>query len=246
LRKNYGSGRRRGLAFMKRFFSHHSPILLPAFPECRWVKPVVTLAIAGILGWSLLGGRVGRSQPVPLQPDPTPLDLKAIRFGILPPTVISASTISQTGLTLPSLWWLRDQLADLEQFGNKLVDTWLAYPRQPGNVGRVDLVVNRQGWSLLDYLERYEMINRFSTDARGYGYNLRVFDDRGTFVGAATCDFSRINGGQLPDAVTLPLPPEGLPCRVFLDAGGRSSGLNGGSANPFDAGSPKSRGTVAP
>jgi hypothetical protein len=94
---------------------------------------------------------------------------------------ITKDTISQTDLTTPSLWWA------YEQFGNKLLENWLAYPDKQ----RVDLVVNRQRWSLMDYLQRYEFVNHMGTAIRQDGYNLRVFNrqDPTLPIAAYTCNF---------------------------------------------------------
>jgi hypothetical protein len=102
--------------------------------------------------------------------------------------VITANTISQTGVTEPSLWWAK------EQFAGKMVLNWLAYPDE----GRVDVIVNRQYWSILDYIGRYSFINKFGTTARDYGYNIRVFDDQQVRtpnepvepIATYTCNFS--------------------------------------------------------
>jgi hypothetical protein len=170
-----------------------------------------------------------------------PLDLDALKPDRTPHSVVTATTISQFGLTVPSLWWIREQIAAVEAFGGKLLQNWLAYPPSKGSgVGRVDLVVNRQLWSLMDYLERYEVIHHFSTAARDFGYNVRVFDDRANFLGAYICDF-RI--AKLEKAVTSQLEPPPT-CNLVLDAGGKS-GLRGGS-NLFNGGSPKVPDTVEP
>jgi hypothetical protein len=129
-----------------------------------------------------------------------PLDVRLLELGI--PTesedVITANNIAESGLTIPSLWWVK------EQFGGKLLDNWLAYPNsnQPG--GRVDLVVNRQVWSLLDYLQRYEFVNHFGTAAKQQQYNTRVFNRQGGLLAAYTCDFN----------------VETLPCQIWLDSSG--------------------------
>lgn len=81
--------------------------------------------------------------------------------------IITADTISQEFLSIPSLWWAKQQF---DIFKGKLVRNWLAYPDQT----RIDLVVNRQLWSLMNYLDRYRLINEFGTVSRGYGYNLRI------------------------------------------------------------------------
>ena len=97
-------------------------------------------------------------------------------------TTITKDTISQTDLTTPSLWGAS------EQFGNKLLENWLAYPDKQ----RVDLVVNRQRWSLMDYLQRYEFVNHMGTVIRQDEYNLRVFNrqDPTLPIAAYTCNFT--------------------------------------------------------
>ena len=82
---------------------------------------------------------------------------------------ITANTISQTGITIPSLWWAKEQF---DIYGGKLITNWFAYPEKQ----QIDLVVNRQLWTLLNYLGRYRLVNEFGTVAREYGYTLRIFN----------------------------------------------------------------------
>ena len=200
------------------------------------------------------------TQPgLPLKPDSEPLDLEALAPGNTPAFVVTADKISLTQLTVPSLWWLRDQLADQETYGNNLLENWLAYPSS-GRPGRVDLVVNRQLWSLLDYLDRYAFIHRFGKTARDYGYNVRVFDGQATFLGASTCDFSTINIDILQNrplserpADVEPTAPDAPPtatadriaCSILLDSSGRG-GLRGGSNRLPGAGAAKALDTARP
>jgi hypothetical protein len=97
---------------------------------------------------------------------------------------ISANTICQQQLTIPSLWWAN------AQFGDKLLENWLTYPADGTTAARLDLVVNRQNWSLIDYLERYEFVNHFGTVARDYGYNVRVFNYQRELLATYTCNFA--------------------------------------------------------
>ena len=195
-----------------------------------------------------------------LKPDLEPLDLEALAPGNTPAFVVTANKISLTQLTVPSLWWLRDQLADQETYGNNLLENWLAYPNS-GRPGRVDLVVNRQLWSLLDYLDRYAFIHRFGKTARDYGYNVRVFDGQATFLGASTCDFSTISIDALQsrplserpadveptasDASLPPSPADTIACSILLDSSGRG-GLRGGSNRLPGAGAAKALDTAKP
>jgi hypothetical protein len=82
------------------------------------------------------------------------------------------------------LWWAKDSSE------NKLLDNWIAYPGTKNEAGRVDLIVNQQIWSLLDYLERYNFINRLGSTARRDSYNIRVFNYQKELLGTYTCHFN--------------------------------------------------------
>ena len=135
------------------------------------------------------------------QPSQAPVELSLLRSGAsVDGRVVTSNTISQQGLTVPSLWWAK------EQFGSDLLDSWLAYPAPGTNPARIDLLVNRQNWSALDYIQRYEFINHFGIAARDYGYNLRVFNEQKELLASYTCDFST-NPSQ---------------CNIQLDATGKA------------------------
>jgi len=131
-------------------------------------------------------------------------------------SVITANTIEQAKLTIPSLWRAK------ENTESKLLDNWLAYPATDEEPARVDLIVNQQIWSFLDYLERYDFVNRFGTSVRKDGYNVRVFSNQQEFLATYTCNFNQsnpffTNGKTLcnvkikpQDKLTL------LPCSWFL------------------------------
>lgn len=140
--------------------------------------------------------------PAFAQPAPSlePFNVTYLREdAVIPPDVITHTNISQTNLTVPSLWWAN------QQFGQPLVETWFAYPNAEQR--RVDFVVNRQVWSLLDYLKRYEFLHHMGTVARSYGYNTRVFNRQGEALAAYTCDF---NAPENPCDVRLFAAQEGL------------------------------------
>lgn len=82
--------------------------------------------------------------------------------------IITENTISATGMTIPSFWWAKEQFNEV---GDKLINNWKAYPDQK----LLYLFVNRQAWTLLDYLGRYRFINKFGAVAREYNYNVKVF-----------------------------------------------------------------------
>ncbi len=99
--------------------------------------------------------------------------------------VITDETISETGMIIPSLWWAKEQF---DPFGGKMIDNWLAYQRER----QIDIVVNRQLWTLLDYMQRYRFVNQFGTVAREYKYNLRVFNQQKKCLATYICNFSTI------------------------------------------------------
>ena len=96
--------------------------------------------------------------------------------------IITADTISQKQLTVPSLWWAQ------EQSQNKLLDNWIAYPANNSQPGRVDLIVNEQIWNALEGIELYSFVNRLGSVARTYGYNIRVFNYEKELLGTYTCN----------------------------------------------------------
>jgi hypothetical protein len=90
--------------------------------------------------------------------------------------------LSQTQKSVPSLWLAQ------KEFGGKLLDRWFVDPSDTW----VILIVNRQLWSLLDYMERYQFVNRFGTVASEYGYNLRVCNRQGTALAVYSCKGDRL------------------------------------------------------
>jgi hypothetical protein len=89
--------------------------------------------------------------------------------------------LSQTEKSTPSLWLAQ------KQFGGKLLDRWFV---DRSNTW-VIVIVNRQLWSLLDYMERYQFVNRFGAASSEYGYNLRVCNRQGTALAVYACKGDR-------------------------------------------------------
>ncbi|MBD2384966.1 hypothetical protein [Cylindrospermum sp. FACHB-282] len=124
--------------------------------------------------------------PSPAQTVPPPSDAP-LELGLLTKpkgSVITADTVNPETLTVPSLWWAK------ENSENKLLDNWIAYPASEKEPARVDLIVNQQIWSLLDYVERYDFVNRLGSVSRNFGYNVRVFNYQQEFLATYTCNFS--------------------------------------------------------
>jgi hypothetical protein len=141
--------------------------------------------------------------------------------------VVTDSMVSQETLTLPSLWWAQDQ------FGGKLLENWLAYPGSVGNPRRVDIVVDRQLWSLSTYLQRYSFVNHFGTATTEFGYSLRVFNDQGQPLASYLCDFSALDGDDVDALADGTYEFENMECSVSLDSSG--AGALRGRTNTFDA-----------
>lgn len=160
-------------------------ILFP-IPHRPSIIPILLLGISwGIM--PILIPQVSSAQPLAApMPSLVPLEIDLLKENAPPPKsgIITVNTISQTDISTPSLWWAQEQF---NEFGGKLLTNWIAYQDEK----RVDLVVSRQPWTLLDYLERYRFVNRFGTAARDYKYNVRIFNDRAVLLATYTCNYSQ-------------------------------------------------------
>ncbi|MEB3161195.1 MAG: hypothetical protein VKL20_07020 [Synechocystis sp.] len=82
------------------------------------------------------------------------------------------------------LWWAKEQLDVLEA---GLIKNWFAMP----DAQRVDIIVDHQGWTQLNYLERYRLVHQFATIAREHRYNLRITNQDNQCLVAYWCDFEQ-------------------------------------------------------
>jgi hypothetical protein len=96
-------------------------------------------------------------------------------------TNLPSPPLSQAEKSVPSLWLAQ------KQFGGALLDRWYV---DPSNTW-VIIIVNRQLWSLLDYMERYQFVNRFGTVSSQYGYNMQVCNRQGTALAVYSCKGDR-------------------------------------------------------
>ncbi len=135
-----------------------------------------------------------------------------------PPAAQAQGTISDNGLTVPSLW-LAQQL-----FGGKLIASWRPVASTDPSENQVELVVRREVWRIMDYLNRYDFINRFGTAASDFRYNLQVVDAQGTLLGAYICQFGTSPG------VTAQIDERN--CQVVLASDGVGR-ISGGLRRPF-------------
>ena len=96
-----------------------------------------------------------------------------------------APPLSQNQKSVPSLWLAQ------KQFGGQLLDRWFVDFNSSNSW--VILVVNRQLWSGLDYVGRYQFVNRFGVAAAEYGYNVRVCNRQGVGLAVYSCNGDRLS-----------------------------------------------------
>jgi hypothetical protein len=149
-----------------------------------------------------------------------------------------STDISQENLMNPSLWWTRDEIAAKAQYGKKLIDRWIACDTAEGQPDRVDFLLNQQLWSLLDYLERYELVSRLGAAASNKNYNIRLYNNQGGFLAAYTCDFAS-------NVATKSLEKSAPSAACSLTMGSGDRGFRGFST-PSDAPFPTDGGTFLP
>ncbi len=101
--------------------------------------------------------------------------------------IITSETVCQSGLTPPSLWWTKEQVAQELRTSGKLVNNWSAQLKTSEAPGQVRLVVNPQLWSLMDYFERYDFVSNFGLAARGFGYHTEIYNTKGTRLASYMC-----------------------------------------------------------
>jgi hypothetical protein len=96
------------------------------------------------------------------------------------PEPVTENDISQTQISRPSLWWAE------QRFGSLLLDFWFTCPGK----GQVYLIVNRQIWNSLNYLDRYEFVNHFGVYSSRDQYNLEVLNPQLEPVATYRCDYT--------------------------------------------------------
>lgn len=93
---------------------------------------------------------------------------------------ITENDISQRHLTPPSIWLAA------QRFGGMLLDFWFTCPSER----RVYVIVNRQIWNSLTYVEKYAFVNHFGTYSRSDSYNVEVLNPQLENIAAYRCDYS--------------------------------------------------------
>lgn len=90
---------------------------------------------------------------------------------------VTQNDISQANFIPPSIWWAA------QRFGGMILDFWFTCP----NDRRVYLIVNRQIWNSLNYVERYSFVNSFGTYSRSDKYNVEVLNPQLETLAAYRC-----------------------------------------------------------
>lgn len=142
-------------------------------------------------------------------------------------------------LTQPSLWLNRDIFAFRARFSSKLFENWLVCPSLNRDRGRIDLVVNGQLWGLLDYFERYELLQQFGNgsdrpDQRfKSGYDLRIFTKQGgnplayyTCLSTPTATLTATSNLKSQDPKSPDLKSQNLTPQDITSNGPRTSGID--------------------
>ena len=145
--------------------------------------------------------------------------------------IATNSNPSPRYFTAPSLWWQQRQVGRLVR-SDRLIESWRAYPNtgadadidiDHASLAHVDVVVNNQIWQLLNYLERYSLINQFGESAKSYGYQLRLFTDN-RLVGLQVCDFSNTaSNPSNSSTTTVPSGAAPLSCAIELNYFGQGT-----------------------
>lgn len=118
-------------------------------------------------------------------------------------------------ITLPSLWWTRDQLP--RRLGaRRLVQSWAAYRLQQTSNYTVDVFLDTQIWSILNTYEHYSVLNQFGSVTKASGYHLRLYRGQGRsaqLAGIYLCQFDDLNqaSAELSQAV------DDIPCEATID-----------------------------
>ena len=173
------------------------------------------MTVASVLVCGTLQGAV--AQPLFFPSEKSPIEVQQLLQGPLPPPSSSSKQPSQSGLTLPSLWWVD------RQFGQKLVIDWFGYKSASPQAQQVQMFVRSNLWTRFSYLERYAFVTHFGALTRTYGYQMLLLDTRGYLIASYICDFEAqqpevVIGAQ--DAQNQPIPSytaqDELPCDLWM------------------------------
>jgi hypothetical protein len=143
--------------------------------------------------WSILLGKLTEGGEKAIA-TPAPPSCESL----LPQTILDQQSLSQNrakavkenairaeSFPPPSLWWAKEQF---DPFAGRLIEDW----KVEVNSQQIDLQVNRQLWSTLDYENRYQLVSKFGTIARESHYNLRIVNAQNKCLAVYYCQFDTI------------------------------------------------------
>ena len=152
----------------------------------------VILLLLGIF-WSILLGRLAQGGEKAIA-NPAPPSCESL----LPQAILAQQSLFQDRAKAvkenairaeyfppPSLWWAKEQF---DPFAGRLIEDW----KVQVNLQLIDLQVNRQLWSTLDYVNRYQFVSKFGTIARESHYNLRIVNAQNKCLAVYYCRFDTI------------------------------------------------------
>ncbi|MEO0457181.1 MAG: hypothetical protein AAF152_11475 [Cyanobacteria bacterium P01_A01_bin.114] len=182
-------------------------------------------------------------QSVMLDLQQIPVDMTPSQTELNTGVAITENSMSETTFTSPSLWWQEDQ-SSLLVGSEQLISGWVAYRREGADaLHHIDLDLDRNLWTSLNYIQQYTLISHFGQTAKSYGYQLRVFTGE-ILAGAYVCNFnptveaaSADTGNKGLDSaevgqVEISQTANDISCTVSLDYLGRGS-IRGRGTNPF-------------
>ncbi len=179
----------------------------------QWRLEAIGCGISLYLSMGLSYRTLAQSSLLPSTPEICDLNLTLLKSADVSsdPNIVTADTVSAKGTTVPSLWWTSEQLPA------KLVTNWIANRSQK----QIYLLVNTQYWNILDYVDRYQTIDRFGRVAQSYGYNLKICNSQKIVLADYTCDSNllskeptikpNINGFRSEQS-----------CQIWLNANGQN------------------------
>ena len=124
------------------------PIFINMIYRCFWVLVLALFQITL---------PVQKSSATPIEP--------GLTCSTENPAELPEPPLFQEQPSIPSLW-LAAKL-----FGGDILNKWFVAPEDET---LVILIVDRLVWRQMDYLDRYQFVNKFATVARQYGYNTLV------------------------------------------------------------------------
>jgi hypothetical protein len=85
----------------------------------------------------------------------------------------------------PNLWWAKEQY---DPFAGRLIERWQVNREHQS----VEVMVNRQLWSSLDYLGRYRLVSQLGSITRESRYDLNILNPQNKCLATYVCEFEMI------------------------------------------------------